>query len=81
VFLAGEKTIRKEPAAMWYVEKYQPDAKQPYLMAHLQDFAALRRMVTNRGRGRVAVFAPMDARAADLRKLRSLTAVHIQTAK
>jgi hypothetical protein len=66
---------------MWYVEKYQADAKQPYLMAHLQDFAALRRIVTNQDRGRVAVYAPMDARAADIRKLRSLGAVHIQTAK
>ena len=64
---------------MWYVEKYQPDAKQPYLMAHLQDFAALRRMVTNQDRDRVEIFAPMDAHAA--RKLRSLGTVHIQVAK
>ena len=66
---------------MWYVEKYQPDAKQPYLMAHMQDFAALRRIVTNRDRDRVEIVAPMDARAADIRKLRSLPAVHIQRAK
>jgi hypothetical protein len=50
---------------MWYIEKYQPDAKQPYLMAHLEDFAALRRMVTNQGRGRVEIVAPMEARTAD----------------
>jgi hypothetical protein len=36
---------------MWYVEKYQPDAKQPYLLAHLEDFAALRRMVTSHESG------------------------------
>jgi hypothetical protein len=66
---------------MWYVEKYQPDAKRPYLMAHMQDFAALRRIVTNRDRGRIEIFAPMDARAADIRKLRSLGAVHIQAGK
>ena len=66
---------------MWYVEKYQPDAKRPYLMAYMQDFAALRRIVTNRDRDRVEIFAPMDARAADIRKLRSLGAVHIQVAK
>ena len=66
---------------MWYVEKYQPDAKQPYLMAHMQDFAALRRLVTNRDRDRIEIFAPMDAPAAHIRKLRSLPAVHIQRAK
>jgi hypothetical protein len=66
---------------MWYVEKYQPDGKQPYLLAHLEDFAALRRMVTSRDRDRVEIFASVDARAADIRKLRSLEAVHIQTAK
>jgi hypothetical protein len=73
--------IRKEAAAMWYIEKYQPDAKRPYLMAHMQEFAALRRIVTTRARERVKIFAPLDARAADIRKLRSLGAVHIQVAK
>jgi hypothetical protein len=53
---------------MWYVEKYRPDAKQPYLRAHLQDFAALSRMLTNRDCDRVEIFAPMDARAAHVRK-------------
>ena len=66
---------------MWYVEKYQRDAKRPYLMAHMQDFAALRRIVTNRHSDRVKIFAPLDARAAHIRKLRSLGAVHIQVAK
>ncbi len=66
---------------MWYGEKYQPDAKRPYLMAHLQDFTALRRMVTNQDRDRVQIFAPMNTRAADIRKLRSFGAVHIQVAK
>ena len=66
---------------MWYIEKYQPDAKRPYLMAHMQEFAALRRIVTTRARERVKIFAPLDARAADIRKLRSLGAVHIQVAK
>ena len=66
---------------MWYIEKYQPDAKRPYLMAHMQDFASLRRIVTNRDRDRVEIFPPVNARAADIRKLRSLPAVHIQGAK
>jgi hypothetical protein len=66
---------------MWYVEKYQPDAKRPYLMAHMQEFAALRRIVTTRAHDRVEIFAPVDARAADIRKLRSLGTVHIEMAK
>ena len=66
---------------MWYVEKYQPDSKRPYLLAHSEDFAALLKMVTNRRRDRIEIVAPMDARAADIRKLKSLGAVHIQISK
>jgi hypothetical protein len=62
---------------MWYVEKYQPDGKRPYLMAHLEDLAALRKMVADRRRDRLEILAPMDARAADIKKLQSLGAVHI----
>jgi hypothetical protein len=40
---------------MWYGEKYQPDGKQPYLLAHLEDFAALRKMLTNRRRHRIEI--------------------------
>jgi hypothetical protein len=64
---------------MWYVEKYQPDGKQPYLLAHFQDFAALWKMVMNRRRDKIEIIAPMDARAVDIKKLRSLGAVHIKT--
>jgi hypothetical protein len=52
--------------------------KQPYLRAHLEDFAALRKIVTTGHRDRVEIFAPVDARTAAIRKLRSLGAVHIQ---
>jgi hypothetical protein len=63
---------------MWYVEKHHPNGKQPYLLAHLEDFAALRKMVTNRRRDRIEIVAPMDARAVDIKRLRTLGAVHIQ---
>jgi hypothetical protein len=66
---------------MWYVEKYQPDGKQPYLLAHLEDFVALRKMITNRRRERIEIVAAVDARAVDIKKLRSLGAVHIQMPK
>jgi hypothetical protein len=66
---------------MWYLEKYQPDGKQPYLLAHLENFGALRKMVTNRRRDRIEIVAPMDARAIDIKKLRSLGAVHIRLPK
>jgi hypothetical protein len=66
---------------MWYIEKYQPDGKQPYLLAHLENFEALRKMVTYRRRDRIEIVAPMDARAIDIKKLRSLGAVHIQLPK
>jgi hypothetical protein len=66
---------------MWYVEKYQPDGKRPYLLAHSEDFAALLKMVTNRRRDRIEIVAPMDARAVDMKKLRSLGAVHVQMPK
>jgi hypothetical protein len=49
--------------------------KQPYLLAHFDDFAALRRMVMNRRRDKIEIIAPMDARAVDIKKLRSLGAV------
>jgi hypothetical protein len=68
-------------ADMWYVEKYQLDGKQPYLLAHLEDFAALRKMVRNRRGDRIEIVAPMDTRAVDIKKLRSLGAVRIQTPK
>ena len=63
---------------MWYIEKYQPHGEQPYLLAHSEDFAALRKMVTNRRHDRVEIIAPMDAPARDIKKLRSLGAVHIR---
>ena len=66
---------------MWYVEKYHPDGKRPYLLAHSEDFAALRKMVTNRRRDRIEIVAPVDARAADIKRLRKLGAVHIQVSK
>jgi hypothetical protein len=66
---------------MWYVEKYQPDGKKPYLLAHLEDFADLRKMVTNRRSDRIEIVAPMEARAIDIKKLRSLGGVHIQVPK
>jgi hypothetical protein len=66
---------------MWYIEKYQRDGKKPYLLAHLEDFADLRKMVTNRRRDRIEIVAPMDARAAHIKKLRSLGAVNIQIPK
>jgi len=66
---------------MWYVEKYQPDGKQPYLLAHFEDFAVLRKMVTNRPRDRIKIVAPMDARAVDIKRLRSLGTVRIEIPK
>ena len=66
---------------MWYVEKYHPDGKRPYLLAHSDDFTALRKMVTNRRRDRIEIVAPMDARAVDIKRLRTLGAVHIQMPK
>ena len=63
---------------MWYVEKYQPDGKRPYLLAHSEDFAALLKMVTNRHRDRIEIVAPMDARAVDIKRLRTLGTVLIQ---
>jgi hypothetical protein len=66
---------------MWYIEKYRPHGEHPYLLAHLEDFAALQKMVTNRRRDRVEIVAPMDARAGDIKKLRSLSGVHIQMPK
>jgi hypothetical protein len=66
---------------LWYVEKYHPDGKHPYLKAHLEDFAALRKLVTNRRRDRIEIVAPMDARAAEIKKLRSLGAVRIRVPK
>ena len=66
---------------MWYIEKYQPDGKRPYLLAHLEDFAAVRKFVSNRRRDRIEIFAPMDARIVDIKKLRSLGAVHVQMPK
>jgi hypothetical protein len=66
---------------MWRVEKYHPDSKKPYLMAHLEDFAALRTMVKNQRRDRVEIVAPVDARAVDIEALRALGAVQIQIRK
>jgi hypothetical protein len=66
---------------MWYVERYQPDRKKPYLLAHLENFADLRKMVANRRCDRIEIVAPMDARAIDIKKLRSLGAVHIQISR
>jgi hypothetical protein len=66
---------------MWYVEKYQPDGKKPYLLARIEDFGALRTMIINRRHDRVEIVAPMDACAADIRKLRSLGAVNIRMSK
>ena len=66
---------------MWYVEKYQPDGKQPYLLAHLADFSALRKIVANRRRDKIVIVAPVDAHAVDIKKLRSLGAVRIQVSK
>jgi hypothetical protein len=66
---------------MWHVEKYQPGGKKPYLMARIEDFAALRAMVTNRRRDRVEIVAPIDARAADIAALRLLGGVNIQMPK
>ena len=63
---------------MWYVEKYHPDGKRPYLLAHSEDFAALLKMVTNRRRDRIEIVAPMDARAVDIKRLRTLGTVLIQ---
>jgi hypothetical protein len=64
-----------------YVKKYQPDGKQPYLMAHLEDFAALRKMITKRRRDKIEIVAPVHARAVDIKKLRSLGVVRIQMSK
>jgi hypothetical protein len=69
------------PLNMWYIEKCLPGGKQPYLLAHLEDFAALQKIVTNRRRDRIEIVAPIDARAVDIKKLRSLGAVHIQMPK
>jgi hypothetical protein len=80
-FLAGGEAILRRPLEMWHVEKYQAGGKRPYLMARIEDFAALRAMVKNQRRDRVEIVAPADARAADLKKLRSLGAVHIQMQK
>jgi hypothetical protein len=66
---------------MWYIEKYRPDGKQPYLLAHLENFDALRKMVTNRRHDRIEIVAPIDAPAIDIRKLRLLGAVHIRVPK
>jgi hypothetical protein len=66
---------------MWYVEKYQRDGKKPYLLAHMEDFADLRKMVMNRRHDRIEILAPMDARPADIKRLRSLGAVHIGVPK
>jgi hypothetical protein len=63
---------------MWYVEKYHPDGKKPYLMARVEDFAALQKIVTSRRRDRIEIVAPRDARPADIKKLRSLGSVHIE---
>ncbi len=63
---------------MWYVAKYHPSSKQPYLMAHLEDFAALRKMVANRPRDTIEIVAPVDARAGDIKRLRTSGAVHIR---
>ena len=67
-----------EAVEMWQIEKYQPGGKRPYLMARVEDFAALRAMIANRHHDRVEIIAPTDARAADIKKLRSLGDVHIQ---
>jgi hypothetical protein len=66
---------------MWHVDKYQADDKKPYLMARTEDFAALKKMITNGRRDRVEIFAPVDARAANIKKLRALGPVHIQMSK
>jgi hypothetical protein len=66
---------------MWYVEKYRADDKKPYLMARVEDFADLQKMVSNRRHDRVEIVAPMDVRAAEVKKLRALGSVHVQTSK
>ena len=66
---------------MWYVQKYQPDGKQPYLLGHFEGFAAMRKIVMNRRRDKTEIIAPMDASAVDIKKLRSLGAVHIKMPK
>jgi hypothetical protein len=35
---------------MWHVEKYQADDKKPYLIARIEDFAALQKMIITRRR-------------------------------
>ena len=55
---------------MWYVEKYHPDGKHPYLKAHLEDFAGLRKLVTNRRPDKTEIVAPRGIRG-DGRRLRS----------
>jgi hypothetical protein len=77
-FLCDQKVIFWRPLKMWYIERYQPDGKQPYLLAHLDDFASLRKMLTNRRRDRIEIVAPMDARDVDIKKLRSLGVVRVQ---
>jgi hypothetical protein len=74
----GVARVLRRPLNMWYVERYQPDGKQPYLLAHFDDFASLRKMITNRRRDRIEIVAPMDARAVDIKKLRSLGVVRVQ---
>jgi hypothetical protein len=63
---------------MWYVEKYQPDGKQPYLLAQVADFAVLRTMITNRPRDRIEILAPTDASPTDIETLMSLGTVQIR---
>lgn len=66
---------------MWYAERYQHNGRQPYLLVHSENFAALRKILKTGHRERVEIFAPVDARTADIRKLRSLGTVHIQNAE
>lgn len=63
---------------MWYVEKYKPDGKRPYLLAQVEDFAVLRTMITNRPRDRIEIHAPMDASPADIETLMSTGTVQIR---
>jgi hypothetical protein len=63
---------------MWYVEKYQPGGKRPYLLAQVEDFAVLRTMITNRPHDRTQIIAPTDASPADIETLMSLGTVQIR---